>query len=58
MKVEAIFHFKNVSEMMKQINSLDKRKATTFNNIPTRILVENSDIISPFVTGIYNESNV
>ena len=52
------FHFKNVSvsEMMKQINSLDKRKTTTFNNIPTRILVENSDIISPFITDIYNES--
>ena len=42
--------------MMKQINSLDKRKTTTFNNILTRILVENSDIISPFVTDIYNES--
>ena len=57
-KVEATFHFKNVSvsEMMKQINSLDKRKTTTFNNIPTRILVENSDIISPFITDIYNES--
>ena len=57
-KVEATFHFKNVSvsEMMKQINSLDKRKTTTFNNIPTRILVENSDIISPFITDIYNKS--
>ena len=57
-KVEATFHFKNVSvsEMMKRINSLGKRKTTTFNNIPTRILVENSDIISPFITDIYNES--
>ena len=46
-KVEATFHFKNVSvsEMMQQINSLEKRKTTTFNNIPTRILVENSFLI-------------
>ena len=38
------------------IDSLDKKKPTTFNNIPARILVENSDIISPFITHIYNES--
>ena len=58
-QVEAKFHFTyiNESEMMKQINSLEKNKPTTFNNIPTRILVENSDIISPFITDIYNESS-
>ena len=57
-KVEATFHFKNVSELMikKKISSLDKKKPTTFNNIPTRILVENCDIISPFITDIYNEA--
>ena len=43
--------------MIKQINSLDKRKTTTFNNIPTEILVENSDIISPFITDIYESKS-
>ena len=54
--IEAKFHFENISEPMvqKQIASLNKKKPTTFNNIPTRILVENSDIISPFITNIYN----
>ena len=58
MKVENEFHFTSVSEssMKKTLDTLDKRKPTTFNNIPTRILVENSDIISPFITSIYNES--
>ena len=58
MKVEAKFHFEDVSEWMinKKISSLDKRKPTTHNNIPTKILVENRDIISPFITNIYNES--
>ena len=42
--------------VQKQIASLNKKKPTTFKNIPTRILVENSDIISPFITDIYNDS--
>ena len=56
--VEAKFHFDDVSDTVikDKINSLDKRKPTTFNNIPTRILVENCDIISPFITDIYNNS--
>ena len=33
-----------------------KKKLTTFNNIPIRLLVENNDIISPFITDICNES--
>ena len=44
--------------LQKQIASLNTKKPTTFNNIPTRILVENSDIISPFITDIYNNSKV
>ena len=47
-KIEKRVHF--------SIDSLDKRKPTTHNNLPTRVLVENKDIISPFVTEIYNES--
>ena len=56
--IEAKFHIGNVSESMVQIqiSSLNKKKATTFNNIPTRILVENSDIFSPFIIDIYNNS--
>ena len=52
------FHFENVSEPMihQQIASLNKKKSTPLNNIPTRVLVENSDIISPFITDIYNNS--
>ena len=32
-------------------------KPTTYNNIPTRILVDNKDIFSPIVTEMYNDSN-
>ena len=44
------------SQIRKQVASLNKNKSTTFNNIPTRILVENSDIFSPFIADIYNNS--
>ena len=56
-QVETKFHFSCISEssVKKKINSLDKKKPTTFNNIPTKLLVENSDILSPFITNIYNE---
>ena len=57
--IEDNYHFENVSESMvqKQIASLNKTKPTTFNNIPTRILIENSDIISQFIMDIYKNSN-
>ena len=57
-KVETKFNFSTVSEsaIKEKINSLDKKKASTFNNIPTRILVENNDIISPYITEMYNDS--
>ena len=53
------FNFEPVDESViyDKIDSLDKRKPTTYNNIPARILVENKDIISPFITKIYNDSN-
>ena len=56
--VEGQFHFSTVTETVikEKINSLDKNKPSTFNNIPTKILVENSDIISPFLTKMYNDS--
>ena len=56
--VDAKFHFEDISEssVQKQMASLNKKKPSTFNNIPAKILVENSDIISPFITKIYNIS--
>ena len=58
-KIDQPFKFLPVEESIicDKIDSLDKRKPTTYNNIPTRILVENKDIISPFITEMYNESN-
>ena len=57
-KIEERFCFKPISELIinEKIDSLDKRKPTTYNNIPTRVLVENKDIISPIITEMYNES--
>ena len=56
--MKAHFHFSSVSEqaISEKINSLDKRKPTTYNNIPTKILVENCDIISPVITELFNNS--
>ena len=53
------FHFTPITEeqVSEKIKNLDKKKASTFNGIPSKILAENYDIISPFVTKIYNESN-
>ena len=45
------------SVVCDRIDQLDKRKPTTYNNIPTRVLVDNKDIISPIITDMYNESN-
>ena len=42
--------------MESEIHKLNTNKPTTFNNIPAKILVENSDICSRFVSNIYNES--
>ena len=57
-KIDEYFHFSTVDESMikEKISSLDKKKPTAFNNIPTRLIVENNDIISPFITEMYNES--
>ena len=57
-KIQSKFHFENVNTLVveKHISSLDKRKPTTFKNIPTKILVENCNIISPFITNLLNDS--
>ena len=58
-KIEKRFSFRPVDESVicDKIDSLNKSKPTTYNNIPTRILVDNKDIISPFITEMYNEPN-
>ena len=43
-------------DIEKQIHQLNTNKPTTFNNIPVKILVDNSDIVSPFISKIYNDS--
>ena len=52
------FSFINCStaEIESEINKLNIKKPTTHNNIPAKILIENSDICSPFISKIYNES--
>ena len=64
-KIEGHFHFSAITE--SNINSLDKKcllhltislrdclskMPTTFNNFPARLLVENNDIISPYITEV------
>ena len=52
------FSLSKINELVVStyIKSLDINKPTTFNNIPVRFLVENNDIVSPFITNIYNDS--
>ena len=56
--VEANFKFTTVIEpvVREKINSMDQKKPFTYDDIPTKILVENSDIMSPYITEMYNES--
>ena len=39
-----------------EIKKLNINKPTTFNNIPAKILVENIEICSPFISKMYNDS--
>ena len=39
-----------------EINKLNTSKPTTFNNIPAKILLDNSNLCSTFISKIYNES--
>ena len=38
------------------INSLNKNKPTSFNNIPIKVLMDTCDITSSYITTIYNNS--
>ena len=37
---------------------MNKRKPTTHNTTPTKIVIENCDILLPYITALYNESNL
>ena len=58
--VETPFHFLETTEenMLTKINKINTKKPTTFNNIPAKILVENSDIISPILNRINNDGKL
>ena len=43
----------DLTEMEKEIKSLNTKKATTFNNIPPKILRDTSDICSPTLNNIW-----
>ena len=50
------FPVKTENEFLKQVNQLNRNKPTTSNNIPNKVLIDNSNIVSPFLTNIYNDS--
>ena len=54
----SMLHFtaSNEADILKNINNLNTKKAKTFNNIPAKFLVANSDIISPIITKINNNA--
>ena len=58
--INELFHFtqKDVDEISNKISSLNKNKPTTFNNIPTKLLVNCLDIVAPPVTQIINDSKL
>ena len=59
-KLRELFHFSESKkgDISSKIANLDIKKPTTFKNIPTKILVETSDIISPFLTRISNDAKL
>ena len=52
------FSFKTISEneILKLIKNLDIHKACVEDDIPTKSLIENSDIISNYIANFYNDS--
>ena len=59
-KLQELFHFSEnkKGDISSKIANLDIKKPTTFKNILTKILVETSDIISPFLTRISNDAKL
>ena len=56
--VSECFSFDNtqVCETERIINRLNKRSATPYNDIPAKVLEKNGDIVSPFITKIYENA--
>ena len=56
--VKETFRLPTVNEKVisAEINSLNKRKPTSFNNIPIKLLMDTCDISSSYITTIYNNS--
>ena len=54
---ESRFSFKEVglSDVENEINNLNPKKANTFNNIPPKILKENSDLCNNTILRIFND---
>ena len=52
------FHLKECSlgEIVTTINELNKKKPTTFDNVPAKIIVEYQDICSKYIHHFYNDS--
>ena len=59
-KLQELFHFSESKkgDISSKIADLDIKKPTTFKNIPAKVLVETSDIISPFLTRISNDAKL
>ena len=56
MSTETLFHFTKISmsEMTKELPSLNSKKAGTFGNIPTKVLKISSDICNKVLQKIWN----
>ena len=50
------FSSQNSTDISTIINELNENKPTTFLNIPVKMIVETSNICSPFISKIYNDS--
>ena len=52
-----IFTFSETTEkaIRDEIDNLNTNKPTTFNNIPVKVIVENKDMLSQFLTKIFND---
>ena len=57
-KVENKFEFTDITEdeIYSKINSLDPKKACTENDIPIKVLLGTNDIVSSYISKMYNES--
>ena len=56
MSTESLFHFTeiSVSEMTKELSSLNSKKSKTFGNIPTEVLKISSDMCTKVLQKIWN----